>query len=192
VLAAPRAWKAFALDAESPALRDRYGNDHLGRSCLVARRLVEAGVSLVTVVFGGWDTHSHHLEHTRDRLLPPLDRAFAALLEDLDDRGLLGETLVAWTGEFGRTPWTNGNDPPGRDHWARVYSTVLAGGGVRGGQVYGSSDKLAAEPKDRPVPVGDFVATIYHALGYGPDTRVVDVLGRPHFIVPGTPLVELF
>src|SRR5204862_3609888 len=103
VLALPRAWKAFAIDAEPPALRDRYGDDHFGRSCLVARRLVEAGVSLVTVVFGGWDTHSNHLADTRDRLLPPLDRAFSALLEDLDDRGLLGETLVAWTGEFGRT-----------------------------------------------------------------------------------------
>jgi hypothetical protein len=192
VLASPRAWKAFALDAEPPALRDRYGDDHLGRSCLVARRLVEAGVSLVTVVFGGWDTHANHLEHTRDKLLPPLDRAFSALLDDLDDRGLLAETLVAWTGEFGRTPWTNASSPPGRDHWARVYSTVLAGGGVRGGQVVGSSDKLAADPKNRPVHVRDFVATIYHALGYGPDTQVMDVLGRSHNIVPGEPLAELF
>jgi len=192
VLASPRAWKAFALDTESAALRDRYGNDQLGRSCLVARRLVEAGVGLVTVVFGGWDTHSDHLEHTRDRLLPPLDRAFSALLEDLDARGLLAETLVAWTGEFGRTPWTNANTPPGRDHWARVYSTVLAGGGIKGGQVYGSSDKLAGDPKDNPVHVRDFVTTIYHALGIGPDTQVVDMLGRPHFIVPGTPLVKLF
>src|SRR5262249_52237398 len=97
VLAAPQAWKALTLDAESPALRDRYGHDQLGRSCLVARRLVEAGVSLVTVVFGGWDTHADHLEQTRDRLLPPLDRAFSALLEDLDTRGLLAETLVVWT-----------------------------------------------------------------------------------------------
>jgi len=192
VLASPRAWKALALDTEKPALRARYGDDHLGRSCLVARRLVEAGVSLVTVVFGGWDTHSNHLADTRDRLLPPLDRAFSALLEDLDNRGMLAETLVVWTGEFGRTPWTNANNPPGRDHWARVYSTVLAGGGIKGGQVYGSSDKLAGDPKDHPVPVRDFVATIYHALGYGPDTQVVDMLGRPHFIVPGNPLVNLF
>ena len=106
------------------------------------------GVTLVTVIFGGWDTHSHHLEHTRDRLLPPLNRAFGALLDDLADRGLLDTTLVAWMGEFGRTPMINGNSPPGRDHWARVYSTVLAGGGVQGGQVYGKSDNLAAEPKD--------------------------------------------
>jgi Protein of unknown function (DUF1501) len=190
VLASPQAWKAFTLDGESPALRDRYGNDHLGRSCLVARRLVEAGVSLVTVVFGGWDTHSDHLEQTRDRLLPPLDRAFSALLEDLDARGLLAETLVVWTGEFGRTPVINAQR--GRDHWARVYSTVLAGGGIKGGQVYGSSDTLAADPKDDPVHVRDFVSTIYHALGIGPDTQVVDMLGRPHFIVPGDPLVKLF
>jgi hypothetical protein len=95
-------------------LRARYGDDRLGRSCLVARRLVEAGVTLVTVIFGGWDTHSHHLEHTRDWLLPPLNRAFAALLDDLADRGLLDSTLVAWTGEFGRTPIINGNLPPSR------------------------------------------------------------------------------
>ena len=190
VLASPQAWKAFTLDRESPALRDRYGDDHLGRSCLVARRLVEAGVSLVTVVFGGWDTHSDHLEQTRDRLLPPLDRAFSALLEDLDARGLLAETLVVWTGEFGRTPVINAQR--GRDHWARVYSTVLAGGGIEGGQVYGSSDTLAADPKDDPVHVRDFVSTIYHALGIGPDTQVVDMLGRPQFIVPGDPWVKLF
>jgi hypothetical protein len=192
VLASPQAWRALTLDTESPALRDRYGHDPLGRSCLVARRLIEAGVSLVTVVFGGWDTHSDHLEQTRDRMLPPLDRAFSALLEDLDGRGLLAETLVVWTGEFGRTPWTNANNPPGRDHWARVYSTVLAGGGIKGGQVYGSSDKLASDPKDDPVPVRDFVSTIYHALGIGPDTQVVDMLGRRHFIVPGNPLLKLF
>jgi uncharacterized protein (DUF1501 family) len=146
----------------------------------------------VTVVFGGWDTHSHHLEHTRDKLLPPLDRAFAALLEDLDARGLLSETLVAWTGEFGRTPSMNGNNPAGRDHWSRVYSTVLAGAGVRGGQVYGRSDKLAGDPLQNPVPVGDFVATIYDALGYGQETQVIDAFGRPHLIVPGSPISQLF
>jgi uncharacterized protein (DUF1501 family) len=147
---------------------------------------------LVTVIFGGWDTHSHHLEHTRDRLLPPLNLAYAALLDDLADRGMLDSTLVAWTGEFGRTPNINANNTPGRDHWATVYSTVLSGGGVRGGQVYGKSDKLAAEPLDKPVPVADYVATIYHALGYGADTTVVDALNRPHHILAGRPLLELF
>ena len=192
VLNSTKAWRAFSIDDEQPATRARYGDDTLGRSCLVARRLVEAGVRLVTVVFIGWDTHADHLAQTRDKLLPPLDRAFSALLEDLDERGLLSETLVAWTGEFGRTPAMNGNTPAGRDHWARVYSTVLAGGGVRGGQVYGRSDNLAGDPADSPVHVSEFVATIYHALGYGQDTQVVDVFGRPHFIVPGRPVLDLF
>jgi hypothetical protein len=192
VLNAKSTWKSFVTDDEPASLRARYGNDRFGRSCLVARRLVEAGVGLVTVIFGGWDTHSHHLAHTRDWLLPPLNRAFAALLDDLADRGLLDTTLVAWTGEFGRTPMINGNNPPGRDHWATVYSTVLAGGGVRGGQVYGKSDKLAAEPKDKPVPVADFVATIYHALGYDANTTVLDPFNRPHHIIAGRPLLDLF
>jgi hypothetical protein len=192
VLGAAATWKAFDIDGESAALRARYGDDRLGRSCLVARRLVEAGVSLVTVIFGGWDTHANHLADTRDRLLPPLNCAFAALLDDLADRGLLDSTLVAWTGEFGRTPTINGSNPPGRDHWGRVYSTVLAGGGVQGGQVYGKSDNLAAEPKDRPVPVADFVATIYHALGYDERTTVVDPLDRPHHVLAGQPLTALF
>ena len=192
VLGAASTWKAFAIDDEPASLRARYGDDRLGRSCLVARRLVEAGVTLVTVIFGGWDTHSHHLEHTRDRLLPPLNRAFGALLDDLADRGMLDTTLIAWMGEFGRTPVINGNSPPGRDHWARVYSTVLAGGGVQGGQIYGKSDNLAAEPKDNPVHVSDFVATIYHALGYDADTQVVDPLNRPHHIIAGRPLLSLF
>ena len=192
VLGAASTWKAFDIESESSSLRARYGNDRLGRSCLVARRLVEAGVSLVTVIFGGWDTHSHHLEYTRDQLLPPLNRAFSSLLEDLADRGMLDTTLVAWTGEFGRTPVINGNSPPGRDHWSNVYSTVLAGGGIRGGQVYGKSDKLAAEPVDNPVPVADFVATIYHALGYDSETTVIDPLNRPHRILAGRPLSGLF
>lgn len=192
VLGATSTWKAFDISSESPALRERYGNDRLGRSCLVARRLVEAGVSLVTVIFGGWDTHSHHLEHTRDRLLPPLNRAYGTLLDDLADRGLLDSTLVAWAGEFGRTPNLNANNTPGRDHWANVYNAVLAGGGIRGGQVYGKSDKLAAEPIDNPVPVADFVATIYHALGYDADTTVVDPLNRLHHVMAGRPLTSLF
>src|SRR5579863_8669809 len=105
---------------------------------------------------------------------------------------MLDSTLVAWTGEFGRTPTINGSSPPGRDHWGRVYSTVLAGGGVQGGQVYGMSDNLAADPKDSPVHVSDFVATLYHALGYNGDTEVVDTFGRPHHIVAGQPVLSLF
>lgn len=196
ILHSSGAWRAFSIEDEDPRTIERYGATKFGRSCLVARRLVEAGVSLVNVVWPGheshFDTHADHFRTTRDVLLPPMDQGFAALLEDLDERGLLDETLVAWTGEFGRTPNVNANQPPGRDHWPFVYSTVLAGGGVRGGQVYGSSDAIAAYPQDNPVHVRDFVATIYHAFGFGADTTVVDPLGRPHFAVTGHPVLELF
>ena len=121
-----------------------------------------------------------------------MDRGFSALLEDLSERGLLDETLVAWTGEFGRTPLINGNKLPGRDHWPFVYSAVLAGGGVRGGHVYGSSDAIAGQPKDNPVHASDFVATIYHALGYDASTKVVDQLGRPQYVVKGQPVLAMF
>jgi uncharacterized protein (DUF1501 family) len=162
----------------------------------VARRLVEAGVGLVTVPWmrlhstENFDTHINHFKVMKDLLLPVVDRAFSALLNDLDDRGLLDETLVAWTGEFGRTPKINRQS--GRDHWGSVYSTVLAGGGVRGGQVYGASDRNGAEPASSPVHVRDFVATIYHVLGYGPETQVRDREGRLHPIVQGRPLTALF
>jgi hypothetical protein len=190
VLGASSTWKAFDIDEEPAEVRSRFGDDRFGRSCLVARRLIEAGVSLVTVILGGWDTHANHLQETHDWLLPPLNRTFAALLSDLSGRGMLDTTLVAWTGEFGRTPAINPNG--GRDHWGRVYSTVLAGGGIQGGQIYGASDDLAAEPVNDPVPVADFVATIYHALGYDESTQVVDPLGRPHYVVGGRPLLNLF
>jgi hypothetical protein len=201
LLSSQSAWKAFILDEEKPATRERYGNTRFGRSCLVARRLIEAGVGLVTVTWmpdpptpfhseANFDTHNHHFKKMKDLLLPPVDRAFAALLEDLDERGLLGETLVVWTGEFGRTPKINAN--AGRDHWGNVYSTVLAGGGVRGGQVYGASDRNGAEPADRPVHVSAFIATIYEALGYSPDTVVYGMDGRPHQISEGRVLTELF
>ncbi len=191
-----QAWRAFSLDDEPLPLIERYGDNRFGRSCLVARRLIEAGVGFVTVpwVFKqseqNFDTHSRNFSKMKDMLLPPVDRAFSALLDDLAQRGLLDETLVAWTGEFGRTPLINRD--AGRDHWGRVYSTVLAGGGVRGGQVVGRSDAQGAVPADNPVHVSDFVATIYHALGYGAETRVTDPLGRPHYIVQGKPVSELF
>jgi len=196
VLDSSSAWEAFLIEKEKPATIERYGDNKFGRSCLVARRLVEAGVGLVTVPWmhlistQNFDTHSNHFKLMKDLLLPPVDRAFSALLEDLDERGLLDETLVAWTGEFGRTPKINGS--AGRDHWGNVYSTVLAGGGVRGGQVYGSSDKSAAEPVRNPVHARDFVASIYHALGYGRGTLVYDMGGRPHPIIEGKPILGLF
>lgn len=196
VLRSGQAWRAFRLDDEPRVNLDRYGDNRFGRSCLVARRLIEAGVGLVTVPWifkqseQNFDTHNQHFAKMKSMLLPPVDRAFSALLEDLTQRGMLDETLVAWTGEFGRTPRINNN--AGRDHWGRVYSTVLAGGGVRGGQVVGRSDSTGGVPADNPVHVSDFVATIYHALGYGADTRVQDPTGRPHFVIQGRPLLELF
>ena len=196
ILGSNSAWRAFTFDDESPETLARYGDNKFGRSCLVARRLVEAGVGLVTVPWmylhstKNFDTHDKHFKVMKDLLLPPMDRAFSALIEDLGERGRLDETLIAWTGEFGRTPKVN--KKAGRDHWGSVYSTVLAGGGIRGGQVYGSSDKIAGYPADNPVHVRDFIATIYHALGYGQDTRVVDPTGRPYFVVEGTPVHSLF
>ena len=196
VLRSGQAWRAFSLEDESRQVLDRYGDNRFGRSCLVARRLVEAGVGFVTVpwVFKqseqNFDTHSRNFSKMRDMLLPPVDRAFSALLEDLTQRGMLDDTLIAWTGEFGRTPRINGG--AGRDHWGRVYSTVLAGGGIRGGNVVGRSDAQGGVPANNPVHVSDFVATIYHSLGFGSDTRVTDPIGRPHYVVQGRPVLELF
>lgn len=196
VLNSAGAWRAFSLDGEKPQTIERYGNSKFGRSCLVARRLVEAGVSVVNVCWPGhenhFDTHGDHFRTMREDLLPSMDRGCSALLEDLDERGMLEDTLVVWAGEFGRTPGLNGNKPAGRDHWPFVYSVLLAGGGIRRGQVYGSSDEVAGRPKDKPVHVRDLVATIYHALGIGPDTTVSDVLGRQHTVVTGRPVLELF
>lgn len=196
ILESKSAWEAFLLEGETPATLERYGDNKFGRSCLVARRLIEAGVSLVTVPWmflhstKNFDTHSKHFETMKTLLMPPVDQAFSALLEDLAQRGLLDDTLVAWTGEFGRTPKVNKG--AGRDHWGAVYSTVLAGGGIRGGQAYGSSDKIGGEPVDNPVHVRDLFATIYHALGFTHDTKVLDPVGRPHFFIEGSVVDKLF
>ncbi len=186
--------RAFDLGREPDAVRARYGLSPFGQGCLLARRLVEAGVGLVTVNWARddayWDTHANNFRDLKDKLLPPFDRGFSALLEDLDGRGLLGETLVVCLGEFGRSPRINGN--AGRDHWAACNSVVLAGGGVRGGQVLGASDRTAAYPATAPVSPGDLAATIYHALGIDPHTEVRDALGRPLPLAEGRPLHELF
>jgi hypothetical protein len=195
VLRSGPAWKAFRID-EKPAMVERYGKNRFGRSCLVARRLIEAGVGVVTVPWmnkqseQNFDTHSKNFSKLKTMLLPPVDQALSALLEDLAERGLLGDTLVAVTGEFGRTPKVNGSG--GRDHWGRVYSTLLAGAGIKGGQVYGKSDKQGGTPADSPVHASDLFATMYQALGYGPDTKVYDQTGRPHFIVQGRAIPTLF
>lgn len=196
VLESSSAWQAFLIEKESPATLARYGDNKFGRSCLVARRLVEAGVGLVTVPWmylhstKNFDTHADHFKVMKDLLMPPVDRAFSALLEDLEQRGLLDETLVAWTGEFGRTPKINKG--AGRDHWGNVYSTVLAGGGIAGGQVYGASDKVGGEPVDKPVHAKEFVSSIYHALGYADGTMVYDMEGRPRPLMDGEPVLDLF
>jgi hypothetical protein len=185
LIASPAARKAFDLEAEPATVRDRYGRTRFGQSCLLARRLVEAGVPLVRVNWtrvagapnnGHWDTHQKNTEGVK-ALMPILDRAYSALLDDLSDRGLLDSTLVLWTGEFGRTPKINGAG--GRDHWGPVFSVALAGGGVRGGVVYGSSDRLAAYPKDGRVRPQDLTATVFHCLGIPPETEMTDALGRP-------------
>ena len=165
--------------------------------------MIEAGVRLVTVCTGrrfdqSWDTHRDHFPLLKQSLLPYADRAFSALLEDLADRGLLDETLVVAMGEFGRTPRLGqitssaGADAAGRDHWPHCYTVLMAGGGIRGGTVYGESDREAAYPKSNPVTPEDVAATIYHALGLDPGTRIRDSLNRPHHLALGRPIFELF
>ena len=187
---------AFEIGREDPKLRDRYGRNIHGQCLLLARRLVEAGVGLVTVNWHNdgnffWDTHGNNFNQLKERLMPPADQGFAALLEDLDIRGLLDETLVVWVGEFGRTPRINRANS-GREHWPHCYSAVLAGAGVRGGAVYGASDRWAAYPASDPVSPEDLGATILHALGVDPATHVADAIGRPLLINEGTPIVPLF
>jgi hypothetical protein len=194
LVTSPAARRAFDLARESAKVRDRYGWSAFGQGCLLARRLVEAGVNLVTVNWARddayWDTHANNFRDLKDKLLPPFDAGFSALLEDLDQRGLLDETLVVCLGEFGRTPTINAN--AGRDHWAACNTVVLAGGGVRGGQVLGASDRTAAFPATPPVSPNDLAATIYQTLGIDPHTEMHDVLGRPLQVSDGRPLHELF
>jgi hypothetical protein len=204
MLTSPRTKQAFDLHREPARLRDRYGRHTIGQSTLLARRLVEAGVPFVSVFShtdvdkGSWDTHTNHDHRTKNDLLPPADQSFSALLEDLGQRGLLDEVLVVWMGEFGRTPRrgvnfsNNTNNATGRDHWCNCYSVVLAGGGVRGGQVIGSSDWIGGYPKERAIHISDLAATLYHALGVDPRSQVRDIQGRPHNICEGQVVAELF
>jgi uncharacterized protein (DUF1501 family) len=174
------------LSQEKPQLRAKYGNRTVGQSCLLARRLVERGVPFVTVNHKGWDTHADLYTRIKEGfsgarkpvgLVPSLDLAFSALIDDLKDRRMLDETLVVVMGEFGRTPKLNAAG--GRDHWPRVFSVVLAGGGVKGGQIIGSSDSVGESPKDRPITPGDLVATIYQLLGIDPALELKTADGRP-------------
>lgn len=188
--------RGFDLKSESEATRDRYGRHKLGQSLLLARRLVEAGVQFVNVndkihngQLANWDSHQDNFPRLKDDLLPPADQAFSALIEDLEARGLLDTTLVVALAEFGRTPRINASG--GRDHWPDCYSILLAGGGIRGGTLYGTSDKLGAYPDSDPVTPGDLAATIFSAFGIDPATEVRDALGRPYRIAEGRPLDAL-
>jgi hypothetical protein len=198
LIASPAVQSAFDIAAEPASVRDRYGRHVFGQSVLLARRMVEAGVRLVHVNWvrhdngkggQGYDSHRNHLEWAKDQLLPPTDAAFSSLVEDLDVRGLLDETLVIMMGEFGRTP--KFNNAGGRDHWPQCFSVVLAGGGIRGGQVHGASDKAAAYPALDPVTPGDLLATLYHCLGVDPRTMIHDAQNRPYVLAEGEPLLTL-
>jgi uncharacterized protein (DUF1501 family) len=210
LLSAARNKGTFDLSREPPALRDRYGPTVNGMSMLLARRLVEAGVPFVSVFWmedpkldgpcksgGGWDTHGDNFNCLKKHLLPPFDRAFSALLDDLHQRGLLGQTLVLVNSEMGRKPRvgdprSGGKTGGGRDHWTHCMSVLFAGGGVRGGQVYGASDKVAAYPADRKIAPEDVAKTVYHAMGIR-DLEATDREGRPFALMPdGEPILGLF
>lgn len=185
--------EVFDLSRESDAVRDRYGRHSWGQSHLLARRLVEAGSRFVTTVNGPsitWDTHKDNFNQLKNRLVPPMEQAFAALIDDLSARGLLDETLVIWMGDFGRTPVIN--KEAGRDHWPQCYSVVLGGGGIRGGQIIGESDSTGAYPKLRPVTPADIHATAFKSLGYDAQQITYHTSdGRPMPVSDGTPLDEL-
>lgn len=204
LLSSQGATSAFDLSREPMALRERYGMNVHGQSVLQARRLVEAGVPFVTVFWPNdgltnvsvyWDTHNRNFIDLKTRLCPVTDQAFSALLDDLKQRGMLDETLIVWTGEMGRTPRVGqgvvggaGAGRDGRDHWPSCFTSVLAGGGIQGGVVHGSSDRFAAYPASLPTTPQDLAATIYHCLGVNPELQLHDSLGRPLTICDGTPI----
>jgi hypothetical protein len=196
----PAARRAFDIGREDPRLRDRYGRHGWGQSCLLARRLVEAGATFVTVHLGGWD-HHWDLKKGMENYLPVVDAAVSSLFEDLDDRGLLSKTLVVLCGEFSRTPKMNdggnGGPPgsmgtPGRDHWGEAMFCLLGGGGVKGGQVVGATTAKGERPASRPVTPSNLHATIYHVLGIDPKLHLTDLTGRPVPVLDDpTPIEEL-
>lgn len=204
LLTSPRTKQAFNLAQESDAVRDWYGRHKTGQSLLLARRLVEAGVRFVSVFSGsnpgdGWDTHSDNFNRLKKTLMPPEDQGFAALVEDLDQRGLLADTLVVWSGEFGRKPHigrpnpvVNNIGPGGRDHWPQCYSLVFAGAGVKRGFVYSESDRIGEYPMSNPHSPGDLAATLFWALGLNPQLELHDQVGRPFQMADGEPIAGLF
>ncbi|MBI4607202.1 MAG: DUF1501 domain-containing protein [Planctomycetes bacterium] len=192
LVSGPAARKAFDISSEDPRVRDLYGRHTWGQGTLLARRLVEAGVTFVTVHFGGWD-HHWNLKQGMESILPIVDRAVAGLFTDLEARGLLEKTLVVVCGEFSRTPRMNdgsGQGTPGRDHWGNAMFCVLGGGGVKGGRIVGSTNRLGEAPKDRPVKPADIHATIYHVLGVDPSVSFLHPSGRPVAAVDGGKVIE--
>jgi hypothetical protein len=187
LISSDKAREAFNIEAEDAAMRDRYGRNAAGQRLLMARRLVESGVRFVTVTYGGWDMHNQISAGMR-RDMPPLDQALAALIEDLESRGLLSKTLVMVSSEFGRTPKIN--NEAGRDHWPKVFSVMLAGGGVKGGMVYGASDATATEPEFDPVSPEDLATTMYQLLGIVADKELMSPGDRPIEICDGGKVIQ--
>jgi uncharacterized protein (DUF1501 family) len=184
--------QALDVRRESAKVRESYGHMLFGQSCLAARRLVEAGSRFVTVFwdeFGlagsGWDTHWYHYPRLRNELMPGFDRGFSGLISDLDQRGMLDDTLVMVLSEHGRTPKLSNDKGGGRDHWAQAYTVLLAGGGIARGRVIGKTDSIGGTVADRPVSPKDLLATAYHLLGYDLETTITDKTNRPVSIVPG-------
>jgi uncharacterized protein (DUF1501 family) len=182
MISSQKAREAFDIEKEDGKLRDEYGRTTAGSRLLLCRRLVESGVRFVTTTYGSWDMHNN-IEGSIKGQVPQFDQAFATLVRDLDRRGLLDSTLIAVASEFGRTPKINGN--AGRDHWPKVFSVVLAGGGIKQGIVYGSSNSIASEPEESPLTVEDWATTIYNRLGIVADKELMAPGDRPIEIVNG-------
>jgi hypothetical protein len=188
VISSPRAREAFDTSREPAEVAEQFGASKFGQSCLLAVRLIEAGVRFATVSFGGWDTHSGNFKKCKDELLPQLDQGLSALLAALSQRGLLDSTAVLVTGEFGRTPKINAR--AGRDHWPRAFSVLMAGGGVRGGQVIGASDAEGMGPATEPIPPDHVAASFYHSLGIDYTKEYHTNTGRPVMIVRDGRVIE--
>jgi uncharacterized protein (DUF1501 family) len=187
MISSPAARNAFDVTKEPEAVRSQYGQTSAGMRFLLARRLVESGVRFVTVSYGGWDHHAG-IESAMNRQAPEFDQALAGLIADLNERGLLDSTMVLVTSEFGRTPKINAT--AGRDHYPRVYSLAMAGGGLKQGLVYGSSDSTASEPEDNPVRIEDLLTTVYHQLGINADKELMAPGARPIEIIDGGEVVN--
>jgi uncharacterized protein (DUF1501 family) len=206
LISSPKAKEAFNINAEDAKLRDAYGRNTFGQSLLLARRLVEAGTKVVEVIWpkvANSDNHSwdHHVgldKRMKDQSAPMLDQGLSAFLADMDDRGLLDDTLVVAVGEFGRSPQKgvstsgNGNSADGRDHWPYCFTSVIAGAGIRRGYVHGKSDATASAPLEDPVHPTELLATIYHALGIEPETIVYNHLNQPRELVKAQAVTKLF